>query len=215
MSNWKRARNEEQIEERVNAVLDAAGRVFQKHPYEEVTMLMIAKEASFTRSNIYRYFKTREEIFLSLFLLDVEKWAREVNSSFSTKMKLEEFVDHWTEILCKHNRLLELSPLLNTSLEKNTSEEVYRKTKLTLNRQMEEIASSAQKALPFLTEKDAMMFVATNQVILAGAWPMGQHTKMQEKVLKELAMPHLKIDFVSFFKNTILTYLKGLERNQE
>ena len=63
-NNWIRARSKEQIEQRIEAILDAAGTVFQNVPYEKVTMLMIAKEAGSSRSNLYRYFKTREEIFL-------------------------------------------------------------------------------------------------------------------------------------------------------
>jgi AcrR family transcriptional regulator len=35
-------------------------------------MQMIAREAGFTRSNLYRYFTTREEIFLTLFTADFE-----------------------------------------------------------------------------------------------------------------------------------------------
>lgn len=210
MSEWKRARNDEQIEERVSAILEAAGRVFRKRSYDEVTMMMIAEEAGFTRSNLYRYFKTREEIFLSLFILDAENWTRDVTAAFSEEMDLEGFVVRWTQVLTRQKRLLELSSLLAISLEKNTSEEVYKKTKIVLNQHLEQLISAIQVALPSLKPQEAMSFMATTQVLIAGAWPMGQHSKIQEKVLKELKMPHMKFDFIQYFKSTILIYLKGL-----
>jgi len=32
--------------------------------FEEITFVLIAKEAQFTRSNLYKYFNSKEEIFL-------------------------------------------------------------------------------------------------------------------------------------------------------
>ena len=59
---WERARSEEQIEYRVNEILKATAKLYEEHRFEEITFVMIAKEAGFTRSNLYRYFKTKEDI---------------------------------------------------------------------------------------------------------------------------------------------------------
>ena len=60
---WVRARNEEQIEQRISEIVDATARLYESHRFEEITFAMIAKEADFTRSNLYRYFATKEDIF--------------------------------------------------------------------------------------------------------------------------------------------------------
>jgi TetR/AcrR family transcriptional regulator len=211
--SWQRARKDEQIEQRVQAILDAAGKVFQKEPYEKVTMQMIAMEAEFTRSNLYRYFKTREEIFLALFMSDADKWAHQVISAFTQKETPETFVKKWTEILCRQKRLLELSPLLSLSLEKNTSENIYRYTKLALSERMSEVVPALQKALPSLTAGQFFEFLLTHQALLAGAWPMTQYSEMQNKVLDEIVLPHFKIDFATFYEKAILMYLRGVISN--
>jgi TetR/AcrR family transcriptional regulator len=211
-SSWTRARSSEQIEQRVKAILDAAGRVFHKEPYENVTLQMIAKEAGFTRSNLYRYFATREEIFLELFVSDIDAWARQAASVFTKKISIAAFAKKWTEVLCQQRRLLELSPLLSLSLEKNTSEEVYRKTKLALIGRMQTVIPALRKAIPSLSLEQWYDFLLTHQALLAGAWPMAQYSEMQQKVLQELALPQMQIDFTAFYRKAILFYLSGMAK---
>ncbi|HPG41598.1 MAG TPA: TetR family transcriptional regulator [bacterium] len=213
--SWQRARNDEQIGQRVNAILDAAGRVFHNVPYEHVTMLMIAREAKFTRSNLYRYFKTREEIFLALFMADIDTWAQHVTVAFTRPETPESFAAKWTAILCRQKRLLELAPLLALSLEKNLSPEIYRRTKLALHERIGAVIPVLQQALPALDAFQCHDFILFHQALLAGAWPMTQYNAMQLQTLEQYGMQDFKIDFASFYKKGIFMYLRGLEQEQE
>jgi TetR/AcrR family transcriptional regulator len=208
--HWIRARSSEQIEQRMHTILDAAGKVFHTVPYEKVTMQMIANETGFSRSNLYRYFTTREEIFLALFLSDIETWAIRIKSVFTHEETPETFIEKWTEVLCGQKRLLELVPLLSISLEKNTSEEVYRKTKLLLMDYMKEIIPFLQKAIPSLGFEQWREFLLVHLAFHAGAWPMAQYNDLQTKILEELCLDEIKIEFSSFYRKSMLTYLKGV-----
>ena len=207
---WQRARSSEQIELRVAAILDAAGAVFKKESYENVTMLMIAKEAGFTRSNLYRYFKTREEIFIALFMADVDTWVKQVVSVFTKEETIELFAQKWSVVLCQQTRLLELSPLLAPSLEKNTSADMYRKIKVLLYERIGELIPVLQKVLPFMSVDAFFEFFLFHQAFLAGAWPMANYSAMQRSVLDELALPKLVIDFAAFYQKSIYMYLSGV-----
>jgi hypothetical protein len=50
----------------------------------------------------------------------------------------------------RHQRLVELLPLLTTSLEKNASREVYRKTKVAMNELIMKVSDIVKRALPAL-----------------------------------------------------------------
>jgi AcrR family transcriptional regulator len=208
--SWQRARSYEQIQERIDTILDAAGRVFQNQPYEKVTMQMIAREAKFTRSNLYRYFNTREEIFVTLFMKDIDSWIKQVKSTVRSEMDLETFVKTWTQILCRQRRLLELSPLLSVSLEQNTSEEIYRQTKLILFERMSEAIPVLQRVLPLLTVAQGFEFLLLHQSLVAGIWPMSQYTDRQRQVLAENELQLLEIDFASFYEKAILMITRGM-----
>lgn len=208
--NWQRARNSEQVQERISEILEGAAAVFLSVPYERVTMQMVSGEAGFTRSNLYRYFNTREEIFLALFMKDLDAWARSIITAFTDEESLESFAKRWTDVLCRQTRLLRLTPLLTITLEKNTSEEVYRRTKRALHEKMTAIVPHLQRALPGLSSSQVFDFLLFHQALLSGARPMANYSEMQLRVLDELDLQMLKIDFADFYGKSILMYLRGV-----
>ena len=208
--SWQRARSSEQVQERVSEILEGAAAVFLSVPYEKATMQMIAREAGFTRSNLYRYFNTREEIFLALFMKDLDAWAHSIIAAFNSEDSLKSFARRWTELLCRQTRLLRLTPLLTITLEKNTSEEVYRQTKLTLHEKMTAVVPHLQRALPSLSDMQVFEFLLFHQALLSGAQPMARYSDMQLRVLDELKLQVLKIDFAAFYEKSILMYLRGV-----
>ena len=66
MSDYIRARSPEQKQERMEAIMAAADALFQEHPYHQITMGTIAEKLGWSRSNLYKYAATQEEIFLEL-----------------------------------------------------------------------------------------------------------------------------------------------------
>lgn len=66
MPEFIRACSAEQKEQRMDEVKQAAARLFSTHPYHEITLTTIADELSWSRANLYKYVRTKEEIFLSL-----------------------------------------------------------------------------------------------------------------------------------------------------
>lgn len=79
--SWQRARSVEQKAERVRAIEDSAARLFLDRPYHEISMGQIAELAGFTRPNLYRYFASKEEIFLSLLSRDLDAWIGDIQAS--------------------------------------------------------------------------------------------------------------------------------------
>jgi AcrR family transcriptional regulator len=208
--DWQRARTEEQVEQRVREIQDAAARLMQTLPYEKVTLLQIAKDLDFTRSNVYRYFSTKEEIFLSIYVADMQRWREDIEREFTGPLGIEMFADKWTEILCRQERLLELSSLLAVTLERNTSEEAFRKTKLFLGELLMWLVSILRTVLPMLSDDQIVEFARTQQVLFSGAWPMSRLPERQKEILREMNSEYMILDFPVFYRDTILRILKSL-----
>ncbi len=207
--DWQRARSREQVEHRTNEVLDAAARLFRSVPYDGVTLQMIAKEAGFTRSNLYRYFATKEEIFLFLYLADIRVWVKDVSESVGANLTPDAFAAVWTEITCRHRRLLELTPLLTLTLERNASEELYRDTKIAFADVLEVLTRVISKALPALEPNRIGEFIKFFQALVSGAWPMSKHTETQRRTLEELGMNSIVVDFPKLVSESIHAYVRG------
>jgi len=210
-NQWQRARNSQQVETREQEILSAAETLFRTRGYENITMQMIARESGFSQSNLYRYFKTKEEIFLNLYLKDIHTWLDECLVVFHKELSLEEFASLWTETLCRQERLLALSPYLAISLEKNSSEEVYRRTKLEIVERMAEGVTALGKSLPSFKESMLLDFLIFHSALLSGLLPMTKYSTMQKTVLNEMNLENLEIVFKTFYEKSILTYLKGLK----
>ncbi len=64
LPSFQRARQPAQIEQRKEAILRTALLLFQENGLENVSLHDIAREVGLAKSNIYRYFESREHIYL-------------------------------------------------------------------------------------------------------------------------------------------------------
>lgn len=89
-------------EEVLYNILSSSKELFLKNGYEKTSMERIAKKAGISKSNLYNYFKSKEEIFYHL----VDKGAENIKSIiriFKEKVfdNEEELLYSMTEYLCK------------------------------------------------------------------------------------------------------------------
>ena len=66
MADYIRARSPEHKQERMDAIMAAADELFAERRYHHITMGAIAERLGWSRSNLYKYAATQEEIFLEL-----------------------------------------------------------------------------------------------------------------------------------------------------
>ena len=66
MTDFVRARSEEQKQARMAEIKAAADSLFNSVPYQEITLSTIAGKLSWTRANLYKYVTTKEEIYLEI-----------------------------------------------------------------------------------------------------------------------------------------------------
>ena len=62
-----RARKEE--------IIDACASLYEAMGFKDITIRDIGEKTSFTRTSIYNYFQTKEEIFLGLLQREYEAWT--------------------------------------------------------------------------------------------------------------------------------------------
>src|SRR6202158_4734394 len=66
MAVFQRARSEEQREARRRAILGAATAMLAEMPVAEVTLNELSRRAGLAKSNVLRYFESREAVLLEL-----------------------------------------------------------------------------------------------------------------------------------------------------
>ena len=60
-------------------IIAACRKLYETVSFKDITLKEIGQRTSFTRTSIYNYFETKEEIFLALFQQEYELFARELD----------------------------------------------------------------------------------------------------------------------------------------
>ena len=211
-ASWERARTDEQKEHRIAEIISATERLYKNYSYEDITFVSIAKEANFTRSNLYKYFGSKEEIFLEFLKHDLIKWRKDLVKSFNKKKKysVKEFSELWVKILLKHKRLLELLSIMFIHLEKNVSVEAFTDFKFSTKAEMEAAAELLCTLFPKLTPEKAARFIYLQGGAAVGIYQMTDYSDFQLEALKHPELCHLKADFKPLFLESVEFTMKGL-----
>ena len=195
---WQRARTEEQKEKRIRELTDAAGRLHESSQLSEITIAMIAREAGWTRSNVYKYFSTKEEVFLELLKLDLRAWGSELVSALSGRENwdVESVSGVWAESCMRQTRLIELMSVLFSVLERNTSVERLTLFKRELMADLGSLGAALGAALTFREPQAVADFLQASSALLVGMGPMWGPTEKQLAAIDASGYPldieHLK-----------------------
>ena len=208
---WERARSEEQKAERIAEIVAATERLYKKYSFEEITFVAIAEEANFTRSNQYKYFSSKEEIFLEFAMHDIVLWRKSLEKAVRKhkKYNTDEFVEIWVYTLVKHKRLLSLISILFADLEKNACFESFINFKLACKDEIEKVTSLLTSALPRLSVEEATRFMYLQMSSAVGLYQMTDYSEIQLEAYKHPELKQFKVDFKPLYKEAVTYLIKG------
>lgn len=211
---WERARKPEQKAVRRDAILQAARELFLELEYDEISLNGIAREAGFSKPNVYRYFSTREEIFLSIFQEEQCRFADALVRRLrriQAKDPVNAIAKVWVEEAVKHRTWLDLLPQLATSVERNSSVNQILEFKKSGYEHFDKLVETLQELYPAL---DVAGWVSVTQCVysmMAGLWA---HANPGENVLEAMQHPDLEgrqWDFSAVLKEGIAALIRGTE----
>jgi len=210
--NWKRARTDEQKEQRIDAILDATARLYATASFEKITLAAIAREANFTRSNLYKYFRSKEEIFFEFLKHDVRIWRRDLVRQYAdiSACSVEAFADIWVKVLLRHKRLLRLVSVLYAHLEKKASHESLIGFKQMANDEFGQLTGVLRRFFPDLSGVQALIFLQQQLAVSIGLYTMTDLSATQRQVLEMPAFQHFQLDFADSLRLAVTCLLKGL-----
>ena len=93
----KRARTPEQKNDRRDTILATAKTLFMEAGYEGFSMGLLSTRAGVAKGTLYLYFGTKEEVLLSLYTLEFERFCRELTAGVTSQTTDAAFVSHLYE----------------------------------------------------------------------------------------------------------------------
>ena len=172
---------------RKEEIINACEKLYQTMSFKEITIRDIGAVTSFTRTSIYNYFQTKEEIFLSLMQREYELWAAEVNTLAEehNTMSANDFAAAMAHSLEKHEQLLKLLAMNHYDMEDNSRPERLTEFKVAYGASLDAVRACVKKFFP---ETDCESFIFVFFPFLFGVYPYSVATQKQLDAMREAGM---------------------------
>jgi len=174
-------------------------------------MVMIAAEADFTRSNLYRYFATREEVFLDILKEDLTEWVVGLDERLGERPRsIREFAERWIDSLLEHPQMLGLLAILSTTLESGSSVAAlaaFKRRMATIHRR--EIAHIVG-VFPALTPRAAHRLILLRSSLIVGAFPAMNPTPKQIKAMGEAGVATEPREYRDMMIASVASFMSSL-----
>lgn len=107
---------------RKEEIVRACASLYETMSFKDITIKDIGAATSFTRTSIYNYFHTKEEIFLALFQQEYEEWTAELEqvAAENETMTGDEVAQTLARSLEKRGMLLKLLSMNLYDMEENS-----------------------------------------------------------------------------------------------
>ena len=180
----KRARTQDQKQFRRQQILDAAEQHFTQVGYEGFSMANLAKLAGVVKGTLYLYFKTREEVFLTLYNQSLVRWSHVFLDQLEDAMTDHDYVKALYTTALADSSFIPLLTRLEHVIEHNVSIESLIQSKRNFIERVDSIAQATAPALG-LNQAQSLELVKTMGVLLVGATRADQGPPLQGEDIPE------------------------------
>ena len=189
------------IEDRKKEIVDACEKLYQTMSFKDITIIEIGKITSFTRTSIYNYFHTKEEIFLALLQREYKFWIEDLEKIIAKNKNLskEKFADLMAKSLENRLQLLKLLSMNHFDMEMNSRQENLTEFKGVYGQSLATVKKSLDKFFPAMSEEDKNDFLYAFFPFVYGIYP---YAIVNEKQISAMEDANTNFIFHSVYELT-------------
>ena len=219
MTTFQRARSDEQREVRRRAILDAAAAMLTEMPVAEITLNELSRRAGLAKSNVLRYFESREAVLLELLDTATRDWLagldaelrRAVNASAPPARRGDQLAGVLAASLAARPVLCDLIAAQAAVLERNVSPQVAAQYKRATLARVAALGQLILAALGELGEHDAGRLAAGTLMVAGAIWPHAQPSAaMLAAYDADPALAALRVEFTATLREVLEVLIAGL-----
>ena len=215
---FQRARSEEQREIRRAGILDTASTMLREAPVATLTLNELARRVGLAKSNVLRYFESREAVLLDLLTSELDAWLTAVRGALGPPTDAEPAGTRQTRLVSVLVDTLQARPVLcdllsaqAAVLERNVSPAVAARYKRDMIADLEELAGLVREQIPALSPAAARTFAGTALMMTGAVWPHAHPSEaMKTAYAREPALAAPALDFTGTLSGMLYTFLTGL-----
>ncbi len=191
----------ELTEARREEIINACETLYQTMSFKEITMGEIGNVTSFTRTSIYNYFRTKEEIFLALLRREYELWIASLKKAMgrAETMTKDEFADMMARSLEERAQLLKILSMNHYDMETGSRPEHLAAFKVVYGESIRTVTYGLDKYFPDMTVSGKQDFIYTFFPFMFGIYPYTYITEKQRTAMEEAGVNYV---FMSIYEIT-------------
>jgi len=229
VTTFQRARSDEQREQRRRAILDTAAAMVLDMPVGDLTLNELSRRVGLAKSNVLRYFETREAVLLELYDAAWAAWldrlepeltastdagpasapATWIPAGRSPDPRIDAVAAVVAASLAGDRLVCELMSSSASVLERNVSTAIARRSKLAAIANTERLGRILRTALPGLADGGTFPVAAGTLIAVTGIWPLANPTDTMLCVYDDPDMATLRVDFESALREMLATLYAG------
>ena len=201
--------SEELTNARKEEIINACASLYETVSFKDITIRDIGEKTSFTRTSIYNYFQTKEEIFLALLQREYERWNETLRKIWREHdaMTDAEFADALAHSLEERATLLKIMSMNHYDMEENSRMERLVEFKKAYGRSLAEVREGLDKFFPDMTVQDKQDFIFSFFPFMFGIYP---YTVVSEKQRKAMEQAGVNYVYMSIYEITFAEVKKLL-----
>jgi AcrR family transcriptional regulator len=213
VADFQRARTAEQVAQRRAQILDATALLIDDEGLNAATLSRIGSRVGLAKSNIYRYFESREAIFVELFASDWGELAAEIEGRLEPlagSNDAEGVAGVIASGFRRRPRLCSVNSVLSSELEHKMSEEAMAGLKARAAGLGLRVANGVHAALPRIALIRCIWAVGIIHAVAAGLWPAKASALGGTGSSKVEVFQDSEMDFAQELESAVCILLYGL-----
>lgn len=198
---------------RKEEIIAAAELLYQTKGFKDITIQDIAKETSFTRTSIYNYFETKEEIFMALLQKEYERWVEELDAAIYGHESMERGEIAKTLAVSLENRelLLKLMSMNHYDMEENSRLERVVEFKVAYGASIKAVDRLLQKFCSDMSDRERQDFIYSFFPFVYGIYPYTRVTDKQREAMEKADVGYV---YLSIYQIAYTCAKKLLEKSK-
>lgn len=193
-NDFIRAKSEENKQIRINQILSITDKLFENNTYHNISLTTISDNMRMSRGNLYKYFNSKEEIFLEIYSRKQKIFINSIVNKLN-KMEIEDittksFAQDFSEVLENNFDYLKYHRILTSIIETNVSIENLAEFKLENHKTLSPLLEIIKIKAEVDSIKEAFHLYLT---IISHACYLYDRVNYQDAYVKAMKLANLEI----------------------
>ena len=183
------------VDVRREEIINACEELYKKENFKDITLKQIGEKTTFSRTSIYNYLQTKEEIFLALFQREYEKWIEDLNKIYekNERLMIEELANKLAHTIEKRPTLLKLLAMNLYDMEDNSKMEALVEFKQAYGNSIKAVKRCLDKFVTNMNEEEKTNFILSFFPFMYGIYPYAVVTAKQKEAMEKADVPFKKL----------------------